>query len=782
MSSFFPVDLSSVFNLSRDPARWHPTLAGELGKLPAGPQAFWGVPFMLGPAENNGWLEVSASKGLAEVTLVNSLISYLVFAHFCEGVHAPTGRFTDYGAGDELEPGEHLADYVLVYGDGSEHRQPIRRRFEVNELIIPQWLLLPFACRPHTAKEPRAWQGPHERYCWGFDQTGFGDSPAEGLARYWVYALPNPYPDRPLAALRLEPCGAGRVVVAGISLYDGPSHPLRHERLQTFRLALPEPLPADQVDASIDLGIIARKYAVPAFDPESWLTGDRTGCGEAPFGPQAGLFLDVTASPDATLTVNGRGYPLAPVYAQRHVSASAAGAAPSASDLPRIELLTPHNTWLHGKVIDATTGKPVPVRLHFRAPDGRYLPPYGHRHEVNDNWFEDYGADLKLGSTQYAYIDGEFQAELPVGDVYVEITKGLEYAPFRRRVQIQPGQAELILTVERPLDWRSKGWVTADTHVHFLSPQTAALEAQAEGVNLVNLLAAQWGDLFTNVGDLSGGQSGVSRDDTVVWVGTENRQHLLGHISLLGGRGAPVFPMSAGGPDESFLGDPQWTSLAEWADRCREREGLVVMPHFPVPYCEAAADIVLGKVDAAELRFFNPTLDNVSIREWYRFLNLGYRLASVGGTDKMTAGVPVGASRTYAMLGDEEFTFANWARAVRAGRTFTTTGPLLEMRVEGHAPGDEFILPGGGGTVEIEAHAESVLPFNELQIVVNGEVVARQPAERMPPGARSASAREGPAIRQRVDRSSLQQRPLDLADLHAHPRRSAYLAGLRPLR
>ena len=57
-------------------------------------------------------------------------------------------------------------------------------------------------------------------------------------------------------------------------------------------------------------------------------------------------------------------------------------------------------------------------------------------------------------------------------------------------------------------------------------------------MNLVNLLAAQWGDLFTNVGDLTGDQSGVSRDDTLVWVGTENRQHLLGHISLLGGQGA----------------------------------------------------------------------------------------------------------------------------------------------------------------------------------------------------------------------------------------------------
>lgn len=33
--------------------------------------------------------------------------------------------------------------------------------------------------------------------------------------------------------------------------------------------------------------------------------------------------------------------------------------------------------------------------------------------------------------TFFAYIDGTFQVELPVGEVYVEITKRFEYAPNR---------------------------------------------------------------------------------------------------------------------------------------------------------------------------------------------------------------------------------------------------------------------------------------------------------------------------------------------------------------
>jgi len=68
-------------------------------------------------------------------------------------------------------------------------------------------------------------------------------------------------------------------------------------------------------------------------------------------------------------------------------------------------------------------------------------------------------------------------------------------------------------------------------------------------------------------------------------------------MSLLGVKGHPVFPMCASGPDESYLGDPTWMSLVEWADLCQEREGLVVIPHFPNPYCEVASDRVLTDGD-----------------------------------------------------------------------------------------------------------------------------------------------------------------------------------------
>jgi hypothetical protein len=723
---FGTVDLTSHYNASCSPDGWHVAIGEGLVALPVGQQTFWGIPFDLGQEEDNCWLVLENRDDRSTIPLFGRA-TFLMVAHFCDESHDPNGQEQplDYPVGVITRPGEHLADYVVLYADGAEHSQPIRRRFEVSEALVV-WGQGAFAARGDLDDQVVDWRGPCPTDQWGLYQQGVfgqrwvaGQRPDGRSYTYWVYALENPYPGKEITALRIEPSGAGRLAVVGITLYRGQEHPLRYRPLETVRVTLPETHPAGETEPSVDLGIIARQYAVPAFDPERWLMSQPRGWGEETVAPRSSeLLLDVTASPDATLQVADSEIDLRTVYEE--------GRGQTADGRVRVELLTPRKTWVHVTVVDGASGQPTPVRVHFRTPDGRYLPPCGHRHEVNDNWFEDYGGDLKLGSTAYAYVDGRFQIELPVGGVYAEVVKGFEYEPVRKRITVKPGQRELELRMDRTLDWRRQGWVTADTHVHFLSPQTAWLEAQAEGVNLVNLLASQWGDLFTNVADITGDLSGVSRDDTLVWVGTENRQHMLGHMSLLGVKEEPVFPMCAAGPGESSLGDPTWMSLAEWSDVCREREGVVVAPHFPNPYCELAADVVLGKIDAAEIRYFTPALDSYNVREWYRFLNCGYRLAAVGGTDKMSAGMPVGGVRTYAYLGDMDFTFANWASAVRSGRSFTTSGPLIGLLVDGQTPGDEIALPAGGGTLTVECWAESVQPFHELQIIANGSVVARR--------------------------------------------------------
>lgn len=99
----------------------------------------------------------------------------------------------------------------------------------------------------------------------------------------------------------------------------------------------------------------------------------------------------------------------------------------------------------------------------------------------NPHWFEDYSVDFTNAGHHAAYVNGETVVMLPEGEVYMEISKGFEIKPVRCRRTIQADTDTITITLDHLLPWRFKGWVTADTHVHFLSPQSALLEGVPKG-------------------------------------------------------------------------------------------------------------------------------------------------------------------------------------------------------------------------------------------------------------------------------------------------------------
>jgi len=385
------------------------------------------------------------------------------------------------------------------------------------------------------------------------------------------------------------------------------------------------------------------------------------------------------------------------------------------------------------RTIDKASRKPVPVKLHVHGKAGEYLAPIDRHRLPNPGWFEDYSVDfLHLGTHWCTYVPGETVIKLPLGRVYIEVSKGFEIRPVRKVVNVTRATERIDIKIEKVLPWRENGWVSADTHVHFLSPQSAMLEGSGEGVNVVNLLASQWGELMTNVGDFDGKTTFGSKEaggdgEYLVRVGTENRQHILGHISLLGYEGNIIAPMTTGGASESAIGDPTEVLLTEWARQCKQQNGLVVLPHLPNPRSEYAATIVTGDADAVEMTawcFLYNGIDPYSLADWYRFLNCGYMVAAVGGTDKMTAITAVGAVRTYARVKPgQTFTYKRWMDAVRRADTFVTYGPLLDFEVEGKPPGAQFKIPASGGTVDVTWNVASVTtPMSRVELVVNGEI------------------------------------------------------------
>jgi hypothetical protein len=117
-------------------------------------------------------------------------------------------------------------------------------------------------------------------------------------------------------------------------------------------------------------------------------------------------------------------------------------------------------------------------------------------------------------------------------------------------------------------------------------------------------------------------------------------------------------------------------------------------------------------------------INQYCLADWYRYLNCGYMVAVVGGTDKMGADCAVGAVRTYARIAeDEEFTYETWKSAVQRADTFVTVGPLLEFAVDGNPPGARIEMSGSGGHVDVTWKLASVtMPMTCVELIVNGEI------------------------------------------------------------
>ncbi|MGY2843449.1 hypothetical protein ACVIWU_006673 [Bradyrhizobium sp. USDA 4509] len=740
---FNPVDLTHHYNAGREELAGADRQGGNdmASDELRGLQALRGIPFLFGSDVGPNVLVLRPGNAAAEIALAPTGATYVIFAHLVADRPLATplgfgtiGPTTTPAQGNEV--GELVSTYSLQYADGSETNIPIRRRIEIQQSHV-SWGSHPFGA------VPAAWPSVYATH---YEDVALGRAPILGFGhaeqrtwRYsggenlWLYALPNPHPQKAITALRLRAEHEVSLVYAMSTtmLHD---HPLRLPTRRKVRMRLPTGVRLNRLgeldtdhrgnQIGMDLGVVISARAVLEYSRSDWL-GDRHDV--QPVRSDNEVIVEYAGHPDARLYLRSDDGSLHMQEVRSLVASHAVACVPL--DAVAIE---PATRPVKLRIIEKATGLLVPARLHVHGQHGEYLPPKGHQRKVNTGRFEDVYAEFANGLNQYAYVDGECTLDLPLGPVFIEITRGFEMPPMRRVVEINAITQTLTFELEKVLHWRERGWVSADTHVHFLSPQTALLEGKAEGVNVVNLLSSQWGEMFSNVGDFDGRTTLGAKDfggdgEFLVRVGTENRMQVLGHISLLGYEGAIIDPLCTGGPAESAIGDAQETTIAEWAERCRQQGGLVVLPHLPEPQAEYAADIVLGLIDAVEMMTLNPRWEQINafgLAEWYRYLNIGYHLPLVAGSDKMTPSALLGGIRTYAHLGDQEFTYRNWMGAVRGGDTFITIGPLIAMTVEGLRPGSKLQLAPSGGTVTVDWLVESVsVPPERIEIIRSGVVV-----------------------------------------------------------
>jgi hypothetical protein len=723
---FSSINIEKVFNAHQEqlPESLKPSDGDLIGST-----CFRGIPFDCGTADQHNVILLDGTEISIDTAGIKA--SYILFVHAVEnrGASLPPDLADMGGAQTGNDLGDLVSEYQLEYTDGSSVTVPIYRRFAIQQPTIG-WGASPFAAVPGAASFVTESGTESELLGKLIPNTSYGGRETRvtsgrdhyvypGQRQFWIYALPNPNLEKPIGRIVCVPKGE-RSVIYAISHTMLKHHPLRDGTRRKLQLTLPEGARLNALgeleSAAIDLGTIISARAVLTYDREHWF-GQKLNVQPDPSNQH--VIIEYAAHPMARLYIGSDGDSQEDwdVYEVSSESSDGLIQIPAATRPVKL------------KITEQGSDRPVAVRLHLHGSAGEYLPPKGNHRKVNPHWFEDNYGEFVNGLNQYAYVPGECVVDLPLGEVFVEITRGYEVTPLRTSFRVKADTKEVAFELERVLQWRDSGWVSADTHVHFLSPQTALLEGQAEGVNVVNLLASQWGEMFSNVSDFDGHTTFGARDmggdgEYVVRVGTENRMQVLGHISLLGYSGRMIQPLCSGGPSESAVGDALEVTMADWARNCIEQNGLVVMPHAPNPQGERAADIVLGLIHAIEMMTFNPFDAQISpygLADWYRYLNLGYQIPIVGGSDKMSAASLLGGVRTYAQLGDEKFSYENWMAAVKAGNTFVTVGPLVELQVEGRRPGESLQLPATGGTLSVAWRVDSVsMPIERVEVVVGG--------------------------------------------------------------
>jgi hypothetical protein len=322
------------------------------------------------------------------------------------------------------------------------------------------------------------------------------------------------------------------------------------------------------------------------------------------------------------------------------------------------------------------------------------------------------------------YIDGRYYTRLPVGEYELVVGKGPEYRIVKQRVVVAADQTNAVkIKVHRWRDMAAQGWYSGDTHIHY--PRASEYDdyilqklIRAEDLKVANILTYGNGvNIYLSPYSWRPDPLDTDNAPYVLVAGQEDpRTSLLGHSVELNIR-EPVRD-----PARYLLYDSVFASI-------RAQGGLVGYAHavgrpdvdWYLDPKGLAIDVPAGLVDFVEI--MAPGITGTSI--WFDFLNLGYKLAPTAGTDSPYASV-LGAVRSYVQL-NTSFSRDAWFEALRQGRTFASSGPMLEFSVNGNGIGSQ-LQAHAGEVLVIDAKA-SINPdigtLASLELIEQGAVVRK---------------------------------------------------------
>jgi hypothetical protein len=379
-------------------------------------------------------------------------------------------------------------------------------------------------------------------------------------------------------------------------------------------------------------------------------------------------------------------------------------------------------------------GDPAPVMIRLTSKEGHRLhEPAGAldlrpmMNDVTGHAFYGPGRGYRVNmpgpyAGHFWYVPRGFEMALPSGDWEIDVFRGLEYAPIHHQLRVEPGQwTRETIRLFRHTDMPSRGWFSGDDHTHsrLMSSEDAdklITVARAADIHVCNVL--EMGDWMRSYYPQRGfgREFRVRHGDHWLVPGQEDPRSLLGHAIGLN------LQSRVRDLDRYLLND--W-----WAAEIHKQGGLYGHTHVGAKACLVERQMAIyqptGIVD------FNSILQTTLGTEYFfDFLNLGIRMTATSGEDMPYTGV-LTATRMYAFCGvGREFDPDQWFDAVKRGRTFVTTGPLLELDVEGAMPGDEIRVKENRPLL-VHARAHGLAGHSapeQLRLVRLGETVVEQTA------------------------------------------------------
>lgn len=393
--------------------------------------------------------------------------------------------------------------------------------------------------------------------------------------------------------------------------------------------------------------------------------------------------------------------------------------------LDKLDFHEPAGT-LRLKITDQTDGKPAVARVSVKQIGGKYCAPMGALYRLT-------------AGVGHFYCRGEAALTLPAGKYELLAFRGPEYRMARVELEVRDGGThDAELRLERWVHAAEEGWFSGENHIHanygygawYNSPQTILDQCEGEDLNVSNLLAANSdGDGVFDREYFRGRLDPLSTPNHLLWWNEEFRSTMWGHMTLFHLH-ALVEPVFTGFKDTTNPWDVPTNAMI--AQRTHTQGGTASYTHpTSNPLDSYAAtygakglpvDVASGAIDVLDVMGsgYDPCLPF-----WYRLLNCGFHLPAAAGTDvflnRVTASPP-GWCRAYVHVPDG-LTYEKWVAGLRAGRSFISNGPMIDITVNDRESGDTVALD-TPGKVRVKGRVRSQFPLEKLELVINGNVVA----------------------------------------------------------